>query len=215
MRSLTSLATSAALLMTAALMGCVDPTDPFDSLTTATTNTTLGDGDSETSASSGDGDGDTGDGDGDGDSGDGDGDTGCAAGNIGDPCDDTCPCAEGLSCNAGECALGSGDGDGDGDGDTGGDCNTYDPMMCMPPGQLIGVMGIDGQFCGCPCMADADCPMGPMGTQGGCVLSLMMGPPSVCGLLCSVSMDACPEGATCQSAGQMDPDIGLCTWPMP
>jgi hypothetical protein len=34
-----------------------------------------------------------------------------------------------------------------------------------------------------------------------------------CGLICSVAMDACPEGASCKSAGQMNPDIGLCTFP--
>ena len=149
MRILTSFVTSTALLMTAGLLGCNVDTDPFDTLTsTATlgttntqgneTETTNGDGDGDTT--NGDGDGDTTNGDGDGDTNPGDGDgepTGC----FNCPCNPDDTCDEGLSCSEGICQLGGGDGDGDGDGDTGGDCNTYDPMECMPPGQLLMVFG--------------------------------------------------------------------------
>jgi hypothetical protein len=223
MRSLTSFVTAsaplhAALLMAVVSIGCApDPDDVFDTLLTSTTMTTVGDGDGDTT---GDGDGDTtgdGDGDGTGDGdGDGDGDTGCAAGNLNDPCDANCPCAEGLTCDGGTCSLGGGDGDGDGgdgDGDPG-ECNTYDPMMCAPPGQLVMVGNIEGNFCSCPCTTNQDCPMGPPGTNGGCALVLgMQMAPTNCGLICSVANDACPEGSTCKSAGQMDPDLGLCTYP--
>lgn len=213
MRILTSFVTCAALLMTVGLGCAPDPDDVFDTLlTTATTQTTLGDGDGDTT---GDGDGDaettgtpetTGDGDGDGDA--------CGTGMIGEPCDDVCPCAEGLTCDGSNtCSLGGGDGDGDGDGDPGGDCNTWDPAMC-PMESLVGVQGVEGNFCGCPCAADADCPMGPPGTQGACALVLGMGmTPTNCGLICSVMNDACPEGSTCKTIGQMDPDLGLCTFP--
>jgi hypothetical protein len=211
MRILTSFVTCAALLMTVGLTGCApDPDDVFDTLlTTATTQTTQGDGDGDDTTGDGDGDAETtgpGDGDGDGDA--------CGTGMIGEACDDTCPCADGLTCdNDGTCSLGGGDGDGDGDGDPGGECNTWDPMMC-PMGSLVSVMDIEGNFCGCPCMADADCPMGPPGTQGACALVLGGGmSPTNCGLICSVMNDACPAGSTCKTIGQMDPDLGLCTFP--
>jgi hypothetical protein len=200
MRILISFVTGTALLMTAALTGCVDPSDPFDTtLTTATTANTM-----------------NGDGDGDGETGvetetTGDED-GCVPAMIGGTCDDTCGCAMGLTCDDGTCSLGGGDGDGDGDGDPGGMCTSYDPMMCTPPGQPITVMGVEGSFCTCACTSDGDCPGGPVGTQGACALQtpdMMM----FCGLICSVAMDACPEGASCKSAGQMNPDIGLCTFP--
>jgi hypothetical protein len=219
MRILTSFVTGAALLMTTGLLGCHVDTDPFDTLTsTATlgTSNTQGDGDADTSTS-GDGDGDTatgdGDGDGDGEPGDGDGDTGCTPGTFNCPCAAGDVCDDGLSCVDGTCTLGGGDGDGDGDGDTGSECNTWDPAMC-PMESVVGVMGLDGNFCGCPCSADADCPVGPPGTNGGCVLVLGGGmAPTNCGLICSVMSDACPAGSTCKAAGQMDPDIGLCTFP--
>jgi hypothetical protein len=172
MRILTSFATGAALLMS---LGCTpDPDDVFTSLTTTlgtTMTTTLGDGDGDTTGgdgdgdtTTGDGDGDTTPGDGDGDAGDGDGD--CPAGTFNCPCDNGM-CDEGLTCENGVCGLGGGDGDGD--GDTGEVCDTWDPAMC-PMDSLVGVMGIEGNFCGCPCMDSADCPMGPQGTQGQCVL---------------------------------------------
>jgi hypothetical protein len=180
------------------------------------TSVTVGDGDGDTTGGDGDGDGDTspettgpGDGDGDGDQGDGDGD--CPAGTFNCPCDTGDVCDMGLVCENGICGLGGGDGDGD--GDTGGDCNSYDPMMC-PMENVLAVQGLEGNFCGCPCASDADCPMGPPGTQGACVLVLGMGmAPTNCGLICSVMNDACPAGASCKPAGQMDPDIGICTFP--
>jgi hypothetical protein len=205
MRSLTSFVTGAALIMTAGLFACVPDVDPFDTIVT-----TAGDGDGDESTGDGDGDGDAGDGDGD--AGDGDGD-GCAAGNLNDPCSEMCPCSMGLMCNAddGTCQLGGGgDGDGDGDGDS--ECNSYDPMMCMG-GQVLSVMGIEGMFCGCPCTTNADCPMGPPNTMGGCVLSAGGGmTPTNCGLICmSGSMD-CPEGSTCKDVPNQ-PGVGLCTYP--
>lgn len=201
MRTLTSFVTGAALLIAAGSIGCLpDPDDVFETIA----NTTPGDGDGDTT---GDGDGDSaGDGD-------GDGDTGCAAGNIEDPCDENCPCTAGLTCNSdGVCSLGGGDGDGDGDGDPGGMCTSYDPMMCAPPGMVIGVQNVPGSFCACACTTNADCPSGPPGTQGGCALMTPQGM-VFCGLICNVQMDACPEGSTCKSAGQMDPNVGLCTYP--
>jgi hypothetical protein len=220
MRILTSFVTGAALLMTAGLGCAPDPDDVFTSLTTtlSTTNNTVGDGDGDTTGdgdgdTTGDGDGDTngdGDGDGDGDTnGDGDGDGDCPAGTFNCPCDNGM-CDEGLTCDEGVCSLGGGDGDGD--GDPGGECTSYDPMMCPPPGMGIMVGGIDGSFCTCACTTDADCLAGPPGTQGGCILQTP-DMTTYCGLLCSVEMDACPAGSTCKSAGQMDPDIGLCTFP--
>jgi hypothetical protein len=210
MRILTSFVTGTALLMTAGLIGCTpDPDDVFDTL--LTTVSTVGDGDGDTT---GDGDGEPGDGDptdttgdGDGEPGDGDGDA-CELGAIGEPCDDACGCVEGLTCDGGECSLGGGDGD----GDPGGECTSYDPTMCPPPGQPIMVGGIEGAFCTCACTTDADCLAGPPGTVGACALATpdMM---TFCGLICSVASDACPAGSTCKTAGQMDPDVGLCTFP--
>jgi hypothetical protein len=37
--------------------------------------------------------------------------------------------------------------------------------------------------------------------------------PTNCGLICSIMNDACPAGSSCKPAGQMDPDIGICTFP--
>jgi hypothetical protein len=213
MRILTSFATGAVLLMS---LGCApDPDDVFTTLTTTlgTTMTTMTQGDGDGDTTGGDGDGDsatTGDGDGDGDQGDGDGDGACPPGTFNCPCDNGM-CDEGLTCTDGVCGLGGGDGDGD--GDTGEECNSYDPMMC-PMDNILAVMGLEGNFCGCPCTTSADCPMGPPGTSGQCALVLGGGmAPTNCGLICSVAMDACPPGSTCKPAGQMDPDIGICTFP--
>jgi hypothetical protein len=219
MRILTSFVTTAALLMTAGLIGCGVDTDPFDTLT-STLGTSLSQGDGDGDDTTGDGDGDTttgdgdgdttpGDGDGDGDGEPGDGDGECTAGTFGCPCGPGDMCDEGLSCEDGTCGLGGGDGDGDGDP---GMCTSWDPAMCDPPGVPIGVDGIEGGFCTCMCTTDADCLAGPPGTQAGCVLATpdMM---TFCGLICSVANDACPVGATCKTAGQMDPDVGLCTYP--
>jgi hypothetical protein len=220
MRILTSFVTGTALLMTAGLLGCNVDTDPFDTLTsTATLGTTMtqgdGDGDDTSTTASGDGDGDTatGDGDGDGEPGDGDGDTGCTPGTFNCPCGPGDMCDDGLSCVDGTCTLGGGDGDGDGDGDTGGDCNTYDPMMCAPPGALLMVGDIEGNFCSCPCATNADCPMGPQGTTGACALSTMGGEPEFCALVCTPGgMDVCPAGSSCKDVpNQMG--VGLCTYP--
>ena len=221
MRKLSSLIAGASLTLTAGLLGCVevDPTDPFDSLTTQANDDTTGDGDGD----SGDGDGDTGDGDtgdGDGDTGDGDGDTGDgdgdACGQFGDACDATALCCDGLSCGGdGTCGLGGGDGDGDGDGDPGED--PWNPATCAAPSQVLMVGNLPGNFCAAPCANNsADCPPGPdMGTAGQCALTTMMGAdPSFCALVCQVANDACPAGSSCKDLmDPMNPGLGLCTYP--
>jgi hypothetical protein len=169
---------------------------------------TLGESSESETASMADGDGDPGDGDGDGDTtgdGDGDGDT------TGDGDGDT-----------------TGDGDGDGDGDTTGDgdgeadCNTYDPMMCEPPGQVISffdAVGVPGDYCMCPCRVGTDCPMGPPGTQSACAVVLDMPEPpdpTGCALICDPEMmDMCPLGSTCKLLPDQPPEqpVGVCTYP--
>jgi hypothetical protein len=197
MRFLTSFVTGAALLMTTGLIGCGEP-DPVD---TAAETTGDGDGDGDANTETGDPGTETGD---------------CELGMIGDACDDACGCADGLTCDAGICSLG-GDGDGDGDGDPGGECNTYDPNMCAPPGALLMVADVEGNFCSCPCATNEDCPMGPAGTTPGCVLGMMGGmTPNLCGLICTPAMgmmdDDCPEGSTCKEVPSQ-PGVGLCTYP--
>jgi hypothetical protein len=103
-------------------------------------------------------------------------------------------------------------GDGDGDGDTGGECDTYDPMLCMLPGQLLMVMGIEGNFCACPCAANEDCPMGPPNTNGACALSTDGGTPEYCALVCMPGSMDCPAGSTCKDV-PMQMGVGLCTYP--
>jgi hypothetical protein len=212
MRTLSNLLACATLTLTAGLIGCVDVSDPFDTVLTTANPTTVGDGDGdpETGTGEGDGDGDPGDGDGDGDPGDGDPtDTDCAPGTFGCPCDNGM-CDEGLSCDGDDmCGLG-GDGDGDGDGDTGGD-DPWNPNMCMPPSQTLMVMGIEGAFCSAPCVSSADCPPGPAGTMPACALT-MADPmvPEFCALLCAPGSTDCPAGSTCK---EVQPGTGACTYP--
>jgi hypothetical protein len=116
---------------------------------------------------------------------------------------------------------GDGDGDptgetGDGDGDPG-ECNTYDPELC--PVQPLTAMGVEGSFCGCPCVTSEDCPMGPEGTNGACALMAPMGmDPEFCALICTPDdgmgmpePDVCPEGSSCKATNQEG--VGLCTYP--
>jgi hypothetical protein len=182
---------------------------------------TTGDGDGD-STGDGDGDADPDDdtnGDGDGDAGDGDGDadsndTDCPLGEFGCPCDNG-TCVPGLVCGMdGLCGLGGGDGDGDpttGDGD--GDGDPYNPAGCMMPSTLVGVNGLEGELCSPPCVADNDCPAGPVGTNGACALILdgAMNP-SNCVLVCDPLNDACPPGSTCKDVPDQ-PGLGLCTYP--
>lgn len=98
----------------------------------------------------------------------------------------------------------------------GGDADPWNPDTCAMPNQVLMVGIVDGNFCSTPCMNDdADCPAGPMGTQGLCILTTMMGSdPSFCALICQTGMDTCPEGATCKDLKDpMNPGAGLCTYP--
>jgi hypothetical protein len=163
------------------------------------------------------GDGDPGDGDpGDGDPGDGDGDSGCPPedyGQYGCPCDNGA-CAAGLACVNGECELGGGDGDGDGDPTGDGDGDPWDPSTCVMPSIIAGVADIMGEFCSAPCVADLDCPPGPVGTDAACLLLLdpMDVDPSGCVLICDPVSDACPAGSSCKDVPDQ-PGIGVCTYP--
>ncbi|MFO7562249.1 MAG: hypothetical protein R6X02_06370 [Enhygromyxa sp.] len=212
------------------LLGCpsIDPTDPFDSLTTVANDDTTGDGDGD---QTGDGDGDDQTGDGDGDqTGDGDGDdtdTDGECGNLGEACSGETCCA-GLSCQPdGTCGIGGGDGDGD---DTDGTPMWGDgpyfgqPPACQPEEMPIGVQGIEGGFCAPSCMctdamctnADA-CPPAPGGStaQPQCALDDGMGG-AFCALICMVEADPdqCPAGATCKDLMNAQfPGIGMCTYP--
>jgi hypothetical protein len=222
MRTLNSFFTGAAMLLGVASFGCVDTSDPFDSLTglTSLTNASMGDGDGDTgetgNMSAGDGDGTPGDGDGtpgDGDGTPGDGD-GAACSDFGEPCtmDSDC-CDASLACGMdGTCGLPDPTG-GDGDGAPGACESSWDPAMCTDGAIPIGVQGIEGGFCACTCASDADCPVADPGTQSGCVLSDGMGG-MFCALICDPANDACPAGSTCKDL--MDPNnpgLGLCTFP--
>jgi hypothetical protein len=125
-----------------AVVACVDPGDPFETLTTTAATFTMTNSSMDTLEAEDDTTGDTGDGDGNTDTtGDGDGDT------TGDGDGDT---------------TGDGDGDttGDGDGDTNGDGDGDLPPACgwnaggMPPGYYCGFMGTD------PGGTPIDCPPG-------------------------------------------------------
>ncbi|HVI00213.1 MAG TPA: hypothetical protein VM869_15960 [Enhygromyxa sp.] len=231
MRKLSSLIAGACLTLTAGLVACVDvDSDPFDSLTTNTTNAdndTTGDGDGDGDGDTGDGDGDTGDGDGDG-TGDGDGD-GDACGEFGDPCNGTTCCA-GLACGAdGTCGIGGGDGDGDGDGDTPmwGEGPYYGaPPNCQPDEVPLmdGQLPVAGGHCSPVAMCtDAQCtnmdacPPAPEGsTAQGAILWADQMMNSYCGLLCMVAADPtqCPAGATCKDLmNPQAPGYGACTYP--
>lgn len=173
-----------------------------------------GDGEGEGDASEG-GKGESGDeegdtvGDGEDETGEDDGEP---CGNIGEACSgDTC--CDGLSCVEGICALGGGDGDGDGDGDLGED--PWSPEACLPPSEVVGVVGLVGDFCSSPCINDADCPPSPEGTQAACVLIAMEGePPSSCAMICELAQITCPSGSTCKDLMNPNyPGSGLCTYP--
>ena len=173
-----------------------------------------GDGDGDPTDSAGDGDGDTA-GDGDGDTaGDGDGDDGSGCFNC--PCGPNGECDEGLSCNPDTmtCDLGGG---GDGDGDPGTDTNgaedPWDPGTCAPPSQSLMLGGVEGTFCGAPCVSSADCPAAPPNTQGQCaIITMEGGDPEFCALVCTPGSEDCPTGSTCKDVpNQMG--VGLCTYP--
>jgi len=219
MRTLSTLLGTAALFM--GLAGCIS-TDPDDILTTVTsatlsatdTNSSMG-----TETGSGDGDGDPATGDGDGEAsgdGDGDGPTGC----FNCPCGPNGECDEDLECNPDTmmCELGGGDGDGDPTTTTtGGAMNeSWDPAECDPM-SVIGIMGIDGNFCTNICTGQgneaAECAVPPAGTQAGCVLSDGMGT-MFCALICDPMNDTCPMGSSCKDLmDPMNPGLGLCTYP--
>lgn len=135
--------------------------------------------------------------------------TGC----FGCPCGDGGVCDEGLECaDDNTCQLPEMTSDDPTTGEPGED--PWDPNTCAPPAQPLMVGGIDGAFCSNPCMADVDCPAGPVGTTPACALSVEMGAdPSFCALVCPFGMaEVCPGGATCKEVpGQ--PGVGLCTYP--
>jgi hypothetical protein len=75
-------------------------------------------------------------------------------------------------------------------------------------------LGVPGDYCMCPCRVDADCPIGPPGTVGACVVALDMAEPpdpSGCALICDQEMDTCPLGSTCKFLP--DHGVGVCTYP--
>jgi hypothetical protein len=188
------------------------------------TVTASADGQEEETESSGNGDGDgdpAGDGDGDGDTGDGDGDptsdtdTGCTPGEFNCACDNG-TCGPGLECNGGLCTLPSGDGDGDGDPTTttGGGADPWDPNMCVMPSIPVSITGITGDLCSAPCVADLDCPAGPVGSDPACLLVLDgMVDPDHCVLICVPgNNNTCFPGSTCKDV-PMQPGVGVCTYP--
>ena len=128
----------------------------------------------------------------------------CVPGMTGETCDDACGCAEGLTCDGTmTCSVEGGEGE----------CDTYDPLLCMPPGMLLSTMDVAGNFCGCPCVLDEDCPMGPPGTLGQCALTLMGDVPEFCALACTPGGDDCPAPSTCNEVPSQ-PGVGLCTYPV-
>jgi hypothetical protein len=189
----------------------MNPDDESGDADTSTTGDGDGDGDGDPTTTAGDGDGD---GDTNTTAGDGDGDTGCPSGEFGCPCDGG-TCAPGLVCQPDNtCGLGGGDGDGDPSTTGDGDGDAWDPNACAMPSQVVAVTDIDGEFCSAPCVADGDCPVGPVGTDPACLLLLDPNDvdPSGCVLICDPANDTCPVGASCKDVPNQ-PGVGVCTYP--
>jgi hypothetical protein len=191
--------------------------------TTATTTMaeTSGNGDGDGDGDqTGDGDGSpttttTGDGDGDGSpttTGDGDGD-GCPAGEFGCPCNNGA-CAPGLECYPNDtCGLPQGGTTTTTTSTTGNGDDPWDPATCVMPSVEVSITDIEGSLCSAPCVTDADCPDGPVGTQPACALILDMDvDPSQCALICDPLNDTCSPGSSCKAVPNQ-PDVGICTYP--